>query len=194
MLPLEKNLAEIILEIIRTDPKSISGITREINSGGYKYHKLVITGYLKALEDFGYLRERDLPPSKVYYSSKPHKKDVYEYIGEKVSELDLTKRDQILITIYILGRLFHRPIFRQEITKCGLTGDIEAHVVEQDSANEARKVLIKAGFKIPRNEPAYEARLDLEDKFQDIMLEILVEQFGVKKLIYEGTQSRLETD
>ena len=41
MLPLEKNLAEKIQEIIKNDPKSISGITREINSAGYKYHKLV---------------------------------------------------------------------------------------------------------------------------------------------------------
>jgi DNA-binding HxlR family transcriptional regulator len=194
MLPLEKNLTEIILDLVKTDPKSISGITRDINSGGYKYHKLVITGYLKALEDMGYVRERDLPPSKVYYKSTPHKKDVYESVGEKVSEMDLTKREQILVTIYILGRLFHRPIFKQELSRCGFTGDIEAPTVEPGTISEARKILLKSGIRIPKNEPAYEAKLDLEDKFQQIVLEILVERFGIKKLIFEGTQSKLEMD
>lgn len=194
MLPLEKNLTEIILDIIKIDPKSISGITRDINAGGYKYHKLVVTGYLKALEDLGYVRERDLPPSKVYYKSIPHKKDIYESIGDKVSDMDLTKKNQILVAIYILGRLFHRPIFRQELTRCGLTGDIEATMVEPDEAAEARKIILKAGFQIPRKEPAYEAKYDLEDKFQQIVIEIFIEQFGIRKLIFEGTQSKLETD
>jgi DNA-binding HxlR family transcriptional regulator len=194
MLPLEKNLTEIILDLVKTDPKSISGITRDINSGGYKYHKLVITGYLKALEDMGYVRERDLPPSKVYYKSTPHKKDIYESIGEKVQEMDLTKKEQVLISIYIMNRLFHRPIFKHELTRCGLTGDIEATMVDSDEASEARKILLKVGFKLPRNEPAYIAKYDLEDKFQQIMLEILIEQFGIRKLIFEGTQSKLETD
>lgn len=194
MLPLEKNLTDIILEIIKIDPKSISGITREINTGGYKYHKLVITGYLMALEDMGYVKERDVPPSKVYYKSIPHKKDIYEYIGEKVEELDLNKREQNLIATYILGRLFHRPIFSQELKKCGFSGEMEGAIVEPEKVSEARKILLKAGIKVPRNEPAYEVKLDLEDKFQEILTDILIEQFGIRKLIYEGTQSKLDMD
>ena len=112
-LPIEKALNDVIFDIIKTDPKSISGITRELKEQGYEFHKLVVTGYLKALTDLGHLRERDLPPSKIYYKSSPHKKDVYESIGEKVTELDLSKRNQILVAIYMLERLFHRPIFSQ---------------------------------------------------------------------------------
>ena len=194
MLPLEKTLGEIILNLIEIDPKSISGITRDLRDNGQKYHKLVVTGYLKALEDFGYVRERDLPPSKVYYKATPHKKDIYESIGENVSEMDLTRREQILVIVYILNRLFHRPVFRQEIVKCGFSGDIDATSVDQERATEARKILSKAGLKIPKNEPGYEVKLDLEDKFQEIILEILIEQFGLRKLIYEGTQSKLSTD
>jgi hypothetical protein len=194
MLPLEKNLADKIQDIIKSDPRSISGITREINSGGYKYHKLVVTGYLMALEDMGYVKERDVPPSKVYYKATPHKKDIYEYVGERVSELDLTKREQNIVAAYILGRLFHRPIFSQELSKCGLSGDLDANAVEPERAAEARKILLKVGMKVPRNEPAYEVKLDLEDKYQQILLEILIEQFSLKKLIFEGTQSKLEMD
>jgi hypothetical protein len=194
MLPLEKNLAEKIQEIIKIDPKSISGITREINSTGYKYHKLVITGYLMAMEDMGYVKERDVPPSKVYYKAIPHKKNIYEFIGEKVSDLDLTKRERNIVVVYILNRLFHRPIFRQEITSCGLSGDIDAPMVEPENVADIKKMLAKVGMKISKNEPAYEVKLDLEDKFQQLILEILIEQFGIRKLIFEGTQSKLNMD
>ena len=194
MLPLEKNLGEIILDLIKNDPKSISAITRELRDTGHKYHKLVVTGYLNALEDFGYARERDHPPSKVYYKATPHKKDIYECIGENVSELDLTKKEQILVAIYVMGKLFHRPIFRQELARCGFTGEIETPGVEQERAVEARKILLKAGFKIPRNETAYEVKLELDDKFQEIIVNILIEQFGIKKFIFEGTQSKLDNE
>ena len=83
-LPLEKSIGEVILDIIKSEPKSISGITRELRGSGINAHKLVITGYLKALNDLGYVRERDLPPLKIYSSSVPHKKDIYEFIGEKI--------------------------------------------------------------------------------------------------------------
>ncbi len=193
MLPLEKTLGEVILDLIKNDPRSISGITRELRTAGHKYHKLVVTGYLQAMEDFGYVRERDLPPSKVYYKAIPHKKDIYESIGENISDPDLTTREQILVAIYVLGRLFHRPIFRKELAKCGFTGDINAPPVDRERSADARKILLKSGFKIPKNEPAYEVKLDLEDKFQEILLVILIEQFGIKKLIYEGTQSKLDS-
>ncbi len=139
MLPIEKSLGEIIFDLIKNDPKSISGITRELKGQGHNYHKLVITGYLKALTDLGQLRERDLPPSKIYYKSTPHKKDIYESIGEKVAELDLSKRNQILVVIYILGRLFHRPIFKQELVRCGFSSEIETPSAGQEKTTEATK-------------------------------------------------------
>jgi hypothetical protein len=71
---------------------------------------------------------------------------------------------------------------------------MEGAIVEPEKISEARKILLKAGIKIPRNEPAYEVKLDLEDKFQQILIDILVDRFGIKKLIYEGTQSKLEMD
>ncbi len=194
MLPLEKNLEEIIQDIIKIGPKSISGITREINAGGYKYHKLVITGYLMALEDLGYVKQREVPPSKVYYKTIPLKKDIYQCIGEKIEELDLTKREQNLIATYVLGKLFNRPIFSQELKRCGFSGEMEGALVDPEQAAEARKLMLKAGIKIPKTEPAYEVKLDLEDKFNSILLDLLIEQFGIKKLIYEGTQSKLEMD
>jgi len=194
MLPIEKSLADIIFDLLKSDPKSISGITRELKEQGYDFHKLVVTGYLKALTDQGLLRERDLPPSKIYYKSTPHKKDIYESIGEKVSELDLSKRNQILIAIYILGKLFHRPIFRQELVRCGFTGEIDAPGAEVEKVIEARKLLAKMGIKLPRNEPAYESKLPYDHEFMDIILEIFCEQYGIKKLSSERTQIKFDME
>jgi len=194
MLPIEKSLADIIFDLLKSDPKSISGITRELKEQGYDFHKLVVTGYLKALTDQGFLRERDLPPSKIYYKSTPHKKDIYESIGEKVSELDLSKRNQILIAIYILGKLFHRPIFKQELIRCGFTEELDAPMSDPEKAAEARKLLAKAGIRISKNEPAFETNLNYDYEFQQIILNILIEQFGIKKIISELTQSRLATE
>ena len=67
-------------------------------------------------------------------------------------------------------------------------------IIEPEKALEARKILQNAGMKIPRNEIAYEATNNNEDKFQQIIREILIEQLGIKKLIHEGTQSKLETN
>lgn len=194
MLPIEKNLSEIILELIQTDPKSISGITRDLHENGYNYHKLVVTGYLQALNDFGYVKERDLPPSKIYFKTTPHKKDIYESIAERVSELDLSKRNQVLVAIYILGRLFHRPIFRQELIRCGFSEELDAPTTDPEKTTEARKLLAKAGIKISKNEPAYETNLNYDYEFQQIILDILTEQFGIKKMISELTQSKLATE
>ena len=194
MLPIEKKLGEIILDLIKTDPKSISGITRELNETGYNFHKLVVTGYLHALNDFGYVRQRDLPPSKIYYKTTPHKKDIYESVGEKVSDLDLSKRNQILVALYIFQRLFHSPIFRHELVRCGFAIDFEAPAADPERTAEARKSLAKSGVKISRKEPAFETELTYEPDFQNIMMEILSEQFGIKRISEDGTQSRLETE
>jgi hypothetical protein len=193
-LPIERELKDLILELIKTDPKSISGITRELKDQGQIFHKLVVTGYLKALTDMGYLRERDLPPSKIYYKSIPHKKDIYESLGEKVSELDLSKRNQIILAIDILGRLFNRPVFRHELIRCGFTGDIDAPSADPETVTQARKFLSKAGVKIPKNEPAFESRMAYDHEFQKIVLDIFREQFGIKKFAYDKTQVKLDTD
>ena len=193
-LPIERALRDIIFDLIKSDPKSISGITRELKDQGQIHHKLVVSGYLKALTDLGMLRERDLPPSKIYYKSVPHKKDIYELLGEKVSELDLSKRNQILLAIDILGRLFHRPVFQQELIRCGFTGDIDAPNADPETVTQARKFLSKAGVKIPKNQPAYESRMAYDHEFQEIVLDIFREQFGIKKFAYDKTQVKLDTE
>ena len=39
-LPIERTLGEIILDLLKNDPMSISGITRELQDQGQNLHKL----------------------------------------------------------------------------------------------------------------------------------------------------------
>ena len=45
---------------------SISGVTRELKARNLNEHRLIVTGYLRALHDLDHLNEFDLSPSKIY--------------------------------------------------------------------------------------------------------------------------------
>ena len=194
LLPLEKSLKDILLEDLKDDPKSISKISRTLEGKGYKFHKLILTGYLRALEDFGYVKARDYPPSKVYQSSVPHKKDIYESIGEKVCALPVSKIDQALITLYILQKICRRPIFQVELIRCGFRAeDITASEVKGDERIDSKVILTKAGIKLPRNDPAFWTDKKFEKENDQIISEIFVEAFGIKSLIRDATQIKLDS-
>lgn len=195
LLPLEKSLKDIILEDLKEDPKSISKISRTLESKGYKFHKLILTGYLRALEDFGFVRAKDFPPSKVYQTSIPHKKDIYESIGDKASSLPLSKSDQSEVALYILQKIYRRPIFQQELIRCGFRAeDITAEEIKGEERIESKVILTKAGVKLPRNDPAYLTTKKYERENTQIISDIFIESFGIKSLIREATQSKLETN
>ena len=88
-------LQDKILDYLREGEDSISGIHRKLERDGYKLHRLVLTGYLKALADVGILKEHEIKPSKVYsWRSKVKKRSIYEIIGEKVKKLSDSKAEQ----------------------------------------------------------------------------------------------------
>src|SRR5512136_510305 len=77
----EKDLKELVLEVLKKDQMSISGVCRELNSKGVKLHRLELSGYLKALADMNVLKEKDIRPSKVFSPSASRDLNLYELIG-----------------------------------------------------------------------------------------------------------------
>ena len=67
----DKEFDRIIIECLGKDGKSISALSKDLESRGIKMHRLIITGYLRAMTDLGYLKEREIPPSKIYQPIKP---------------------------------------------------------------------------------------------------------------------------
>ena len=187
----ERNLKDLVVSYLRTQERSISALTKVLHQDGYSFHRLFVTGYLKALSDVGILREKDIPPSKVYTASTHRDRNLYEIVGERCRMMSPDERSQIRLTIATLQRLFRRPIFLRELRECGFSGAVDVPLAPRDEREEARRACAKLGLQVPTNEPAYlveERRNDVRDA---IISDLLVERFGMAALVLETKQTKL---
>ena len=114
------NLCEKIHEILDGKQLSISGITRELRDNGFNEHRLVLTGYLRALRDLDRLNEVEIPPSKVYSQMDNEElfEDIYSLIAIHLRNLDLDIR--VPVGVFTMSALFKRPVFNCELNRVGL--------------------------------------------------------------------------
>ncbi|MDR0335119.1 MAG: hypothetical protein LBH69_04460, partial [Methanomassiliicoccaceae archaeon] len=131
MFNTEKDFNRIITECLGRDGLSISALAKELEARGIKQHRLLITGYLRALTDMGYLKEREIPPSKIYQISKALPDSIYEMVGKASRKVTNDPDDLILFTLF---KLFKRPVFESELKAAGVTRPIGEIVSEQDAA------------------------------------------------------------
>lgn len=81
-------------------------------------HRLMLTGYLKALADMGILRERDIKPSKIYSIDMSSKRDIYSLVGGVARGFgEDVMADHALL---LLSTLFGRPVFLKEVERCNV--------------------------------------------------------------------------
>lgn len=155
---MEKKFYEMLIKMLEKGQLSISGITRQLKKQGYDQHRLIITGYLRALKDIGHVIERDIPPSKVYSiaprSSSRYHKDIYVLVGERLSKLDPDKR--FAVGVYVLSTLFHRPCFNHELKLAGLSPMTTEWTRECNKSNlkECRQAVKR--INIPSDDLGYE--------------------------------------
>ncbi|VVB88243.1 Uncharacterised protein [uncultured archaeon] len=144
----------ILTEILAQKQMSISSIARELKKGGYDFHRLILTGYLRALHDTGYLEEIDIPPSKVYTFRAGVKRDVYSIIKEHLKGIDAPERFEL--AVFLLTSLFHRPCFKYELDLLGVESQKTKIVKESKDLRlkEHRNAVTR--IKIPPDDPAYE--------------------------------------
>lgn len=145
----------VILNMLKKKQMSISSTSRELKQNGYDLHRLIITGYLRALYDTGYLEEIDIPPSKVYsYNYKKQEKDIYRILEYRLKDVDTEYRYPV--AVHILASLFNRPCFRYELNLIGITPKSSPHVKESSSERlrEFREGVTR--FEIPAGDRAYE--------------------------------------
>ena len=191
-------LQDLILEYLRDNQASISSIHRKLQKEGYKLHRLVVTGYLKALADNGILKEHDIKPSKVYsIRSKTRKQNIYDIVGEEVKNLTDAKKKQAKLAIYTLQKLFHRPIFLEELKRCRIDADeIDAEKIGGEERMQARKLLSRTTIKIPDRNPAYivKENEEYEKLRQEIMEKIIINMFNVNNLVLKSKQITLNQD
>jgi len=182
----------IITEMLANQQMSISRIARELKKSGYDQHRLILTGYLRALHDTGYLEELDIPPSKVYALRANLNRDIYGILKEHLKDIDVSER--LEIAVYILTSLFHRPAFKYEL---GLLG-IEAQRTK--NVKESRDVRLKehrasvTRIKIPHDDPAFEISGDnthLLLRGNEFLIDIINELIDLEGLKAKFQQTRL---
>ncbi|HEY5538851.1 MAG TPA: hypothetical protein VIL58_04845 [Thermoplasmata archaeon] len=187
----ERNLKDLVVSYIKREERSISALTVQLKKDGFKFHRLFVTGYLKALADVGMLREREIPPAKVYTASVHRERDLYEAVGDRCRQIDTDERAQARLAVAVLHKLFRRPIFYRELKEAGFEITPEAVLATKDEKEEAVKAFRRLGIPIPANEPAYYVE-DRKNEARDVIIaELLAEKYGLRDFVLGTRQMRL---
>ena len=143
------------------------------------------------MTDLNVLREREVPPSKIYVPVKGKEQDIYEMIGSKARELFGEEKRSDAVILYTLNRLFRRPIFFDELIKAGANTPAGREATKEER-QEAKQALTKSGYKIPDSSKAYlpDDEGSKED-YLELLARILVEAFDAGVLVKETKQTRL---
>ncbi|MCK5024612.1 MAG: helix-turn-helix transcriptional regulator [Thermoplasmata archaeon] len=190
----DSTFKNVIVQELKKGDKSISSLYRALNDEGYKVHRLVITGYLKAMEEMGVLTSREFPPSKVYSISASAEKDIYETVGNICMNLELPIEKKAEVAFYFFQKLFHRPIFLGEMVRAGFEVDPESFAVKisTEERQEVKKLLAKKGFKLPHRDPAFQIiKVKYDQEFDDIIQQMLLQKFKASNLSIGTKQTKL---
>ena len=182
----------ILTEMLSQKQMSISSIARELKKSGYEQHRLILTGYLRALHDLGYLEEIDIPPSIVYTFNANMKRDIYTVLKERLKDMDASER--LEVAVFLLSTLLHRPVFRYELELLGIEAQRTKTVKEsRDSRLKEHRASVTR-IKIPNDDPAFEISGDMSNlmvKGNEILIEIINELIDLEGLKAKFQQTRL---
>ncbi len=183
---------KILTEILAHKQMSISSIARELKKNGYDQHRLILTGYLRALHDLGYVEELDIPPSKVYTFKADLKRDIYSILKERLKEIDVSERMEV--AVFILSSLFHRPCFRYELNLLGIEAQKTSNVKESRDSRLKEHRLSVTRIKIPPDDPAFEIDEDKSNvlsRGNEILIDIINELIDLEGLKAKFQQTKL---
>lgn len=184
----EKDFGRIVLDILGKDGKSISAVTSELEAKGLKIHRLIITGYLRALTDQGILKEREVPPSKIYVPVKQIPESIYESVGRVCRKISADPDELILYSLY---RLLKRPIFTNELKSAGVNRPIGKEA-QQHEIQESVKLLRRAGNTVSSQQTAVYPVKNFQDKYDEVLAELTLDIKDSKHLALETKQTTLD--
>ena len=183
----EKDLARMIIECLGTDGMSISSLDKKLREIGIRDHRLILTGYLRAMDDLGYLHVRDVPPAKIYVPAKRLPENIYQTVGRLARAKSGIDSDELIL--FSLWKFFRRPIFESEMKLAGTFRPV-GRMAEAAQAEESRKLLRKAGNVVPSGN-AYVPINEYPDQFEDIMTTICLDSLDSWHLVQQTKQTTL---
>jgi len=187
----QKDMKELVLEVLKKDQMSISGVWRELAGRGLKLHRLELTGYLKALADMQVLKEKDIKPAKVFSASSSRDRTLYELVGEISSAIGKNPDERATLAAYCLQRLLKRAVFDMEVARCGVEGSVEGRKATTEERAEARGILTRMGYKVPNSDVPTVVEKDLEKQYVQVLAELVVERFNMRSHLKDTTQLKL---
>ncbi len=184
----EEAVINVILEELSSREHSISSLWRQLSEEeGMKMHRLELTGYLKAMTEMGLLKEKARPPSKYYTVSGHTMSNIYDEVGTKCDQLKMKEGDKGTCALYLLHRIFRRPILLEEMRMAGYPHDTFAgKKVPKNKTVDSLKLVRKMGLNPPRNDPGFLPE-DEFPEYEGIFIDILVEKMGIQKGV-KGTR------
>jgi hypothetical protein len=187
----DRDLKQIIISLLTEDGRSISYLSRELKKQGFDMHRLTLTGYLRAMTDLNILKEKDVPPAKIYSPIKGRERDIYLKIVESARQ---TVGDRYAeLALYALYKLFKRPIFKEELARAGILEASPGIPARDEELAEARKFMLKTGFKIPTSSKAYvPLNEDMEEPYQNMLAQLIINDTEATYLVRETKQTKLE--
>lgn len=214
---MEEKLNLKLFELLEGRQLSISGLSRELKAGGIDEHRLILTGYLRALRDLNILEEFEVPPSKIYAlpekieESFPEKgkerkppepsdsEDIYSIFRTQLLKIDLDLR--IPVGVYVVSRLFERPCFRRELKLIGITQKHLDQYLEKPGIvcelpdshlKKARSDITR--IEIPPDDPAYEIREPREEVTRlanEVLAGLIKHRIDLEGLLAKSKQTTL---
>jgi len=214
---MEEKLNLKLLELLEGRQLSISGLSRELKAGGIEEHRLILTGYLRALRDLKILDEIEVPPSKIYalpekikdpLSEKgkelrspelSYSEDIYSIFRTQLLKIDLDMR--IPVGVYVISRLFERPCFRRELKLIGITQKhLDQYLEKPGIVCEAPDAYLKKAraditkVEIPPDDPAYEIRENREEVARlanEVLAGLIKHRVDLEGLVAKSKQTTL---
>ncbi len=190
---MEKSSLLAELESMLFESLSISEITRRLEEKGYEEHRLLVTGYLRALTDLGILVEEEVPPSKIYRYSAERYGDIYDLMREVLGAYQGTEKQEVAVSL--LSRLFRRPVFREELRRAGVTDFSSPAVVEAGGAAVRSIARLRGILSIPEDDPALEfenaLRRQVETQVTEVLFDALRASLDLEDLVSSQEQTRL---
>ena len=188
-----KTLKEDIISELVEEEKSISGLQKSLETRGINTHRLVLTGYLKAMVDVGILREKEIKPSRIYSIQSIPGRDIYELVVLAARKMtDVSTGDYALELLYYI---FNRPIFVREIERCNVDLPRQYKTVVPQRRLEYIAKLNEQGIKVPQNNIMMEPQSRDSQKLLMMLKDLVSITLDVKRYIMpdqEGTQTTLD--
>lgn len=185
-----KTLRETIVDILNEEEMSISSISKRLEKEGIKIHRLILTGYLQALRDMNILKEKEIQPSKIYAVLKVEERNIYEILSEYISE----HPESGDLCVFVLNKIFKRPVLKYEIDRCNASKPEFAERVYGEDRKEAIDVFESMGIPVSKNMPAYVPKKEYNDELMDILTQMVIRTFNLQKYtVNRKTQLKLDS-